>query len=201
MFLNHSTSRVSLGYEKKNTKLKQRHLISNSYNNEHQSKRCIFSLSSVIRAQGTMCGQLVNLQVHSCQLERKAVVTLPTAEKDYYSKGWVAKENLLDVSEYQKASQPDFLVQNCRHVLLFCVQFCCKCHFLRNKRIKQKHQYGVAPYPNAHLQHTLITNSLHQHSVQEGKESYVYCRRENSPKVLMNYHACSTVVRCLKLFC
>lgn len=113
------------------------------------------------KTHGTLCGLLVNFQVHSCQLERKAEVTLPTAEKDYYSKGWAAKENLLDVSEYQKASQPPCLIFLYR-IVTFSFSVCSSAAnviFLLNKRIKQKHRYGVAPYPKAHLQRTLITNS------------------------------------------
>ena len=79
----------------KKKKIKKNYLISNSCNTENQSKQCIFSLSSVIRVQITLCGLFVNFQEHTCQLERGCscpTVTLPTAEKRCYSRGHTAKE-------------------------------------------------------------------------------------------------------------
>lgn len=66
----------------------------------------------------------------ACQLlgtflpaRKKAVqpVTLPTAVKEYYSKGWAGKENLLDLSELETISAlPDFLVKNCHFSFSVC---------------------------------------------------------------------------------
>lgn len=69
-------TRVSLGYQKKQ-KPKKKILINNSCNSKRQSRQCIFSLSSVIRAHTILCGLLVNFQEHSCQLEREAVTVQP----------------------------------------------------------------------------------------------------------------------------
>lgn len=77
------------------TKQKKPTSLATACNTENQSKQCIFSLSSVIRVQVTLCELFVNFQEHSCHLERGCscpTVTLPTEEKRCYSRGHTAKE-------------------------------------------------------------------------------------------------------------